>query len=85
MGNNFISFSFYENISSDILEEYHYQALKKAKEIYRKVKNISSDSLVLDLMIGEKHMSFALGIYNDNKVAMRSEKGEAIIVCDIIK
>lgn len=85
MGNKFNPFSFYENINSDILEEYHYQAFNKAKEIYGEVKNISSDSLVLDIMIGENHLSFALGTYNDNKVAMRSEEGETIIVCDIIE
>lgn len=84
MGNKFNPFSFYENISSDILEEYHNQAFNKAKEIYGEVKNISSDSLVLDLMIGEKSKSYVIGTYKD-KVAMRSEDGDTHIVCDIIK
>lgn len=34
MGKEFKPFSFYEDISSDILEEYHYQAFNKAKGIY---------------------------------------------------
>lgn len=84
MGKEFKPFSFYEDISSDILEEYHYQAFNKAKGIYGEVKDISSDSLILDIMIGEEYTSFTLGIYGD-KVAMRSENGETIIVCDVIE
>lgn len=84
MGKEFIPLSFEENISSDILEEYHYQALCKAKEIYGEMKDISCDSLTLDVIIGEEYTSFVLGIY-ENNVAMQSESGEVIIVCDIIE
>lgn len=84
MGKDFRPFLFGENISSDILEEYHYQAFNKAKEIYGEVEDISSDSLVLGLMRGEEYTSFAIGIYDD-KVAMQSESGEVITVCDIIE
>nr|DAL63061.1 MAG TPA_asm: hypothetical protein [Caudoviricetes sp.] len=84
MGKEFIPFSSKENISSDILEEYHYQALCKAKEIYGEMKDISCDSLTLDVIIGEEYTSFVLGIY-ENNVAMKSATGEVITVCDIIE
>jgi hypothetical protein len=84
MGNTFKPFSFYGEINSDTLEEYHYQALCKAKEIHGEVKDISCDSLTLDIMVGEDFKKYDLGMYDD-KVAMQSETGEVIVVCDTIK
>ena len=84
MGNIFKPFSFYESVSSEILEKYHCQACIKSKEIYGDAKDISCDSITLDIMVGEEFMKFALGMCG-NKVAMQSETGETIIVCDSIE
>ena len=84
MGKEFTPFSFYGDDNSDILEEYHHQALCKAKEIYKEVKDISCDSLTLDIIVGEEFKRFDLGMY-DGEVAMQSESGEIVIVCNVIE
>lgn len=84
MGNTFKPFSFYGNESSDTLEEYHYQALCKVKEMYGEVKDISADSLTLDTMFNGRFKKFILGMIED-KVAIQSDSKEIIIVCDPIK
>lgn len=84
MGNTFKPFSFYGEVDSDILEEYHSKSLCKAKEIHGEVKDISCDSLTLDIMVGDEFKKYDLGMYGD-KVAIQSETGEIILVCDTIK
>ena len=85
MGKEFRPFSFDENIPRDIFEEYHHQAFCKVQEIYKGAKDISCDLLSVDVMIDDdNHTSFVMGMC-DGKIAMRSENGEVIIVCDIIE
>lgn len=85
MGKDFRPFSFGENIPRDIFEEYHYQAFCKVEEMYKGAQDISCDLYSVDVLIDEEnYTSFVMGMCGD-KVAMQSERGEVIIVCDIIE
>ena len=85
MGKEFRPFSFGENIPRDISEEYHYQAFCKVEEMYKGVQDISCDLYSVDVLTDDdSYTSFVMGMCGD-KVAMRSEDGEVIIVCDIIE
>ena len=85
MGKEFRPFSFGENIPEDIFAEYHHQAFCKVEKMYRGAKDISCDLYSVDvLMDDDSYTSFAMGMC-DGKIAMQSESGEVIIVCDIIE
>lgn len=85
MGKEFRPFSFGENIPEDLFKEYHHQAFCKVEEMYKGAQDISCDLYSVDVLIDEdNYTSFAMEMCGD-KVAMRSEDGEAIIVCDIIE
>ena len=56
----------------------------KPFSFYGEVKDISCDSFTLDIMVGEEFKKYDLGMYDD-KVAIQSETGEVIVVCDTIK
>ena len=85
MGKEFRPFSFGENIPEDIFAEYHHQAFCKVEKMYKGAQDISCDLYSVDvLMDDDSYTSFAMGMCGD-KVAMRSENGEVIIVCDIIE
>lgn len=85
MGKEFRPFYFGEDIPKDLFKEYHHQAFCKVEEMYKGAQDISCDLYSVDvLMEDDSYTSFTMGMYGD-KVAMRSENGEVIIVCDIIE
>lgn len=82
MKNEFKRFEFSQDINPEMLEGYHFEAFQKIKEMYPEAVDISCDSLDVDVMVGERFLTFQLGMC-DGEVAIKDNSGKIIKVCEL--